>query len=126
MSQRSVSLPPNQSLLALVQLMDITDNALDLQSLAQVLLRRTLTITAMTSGSIWLRGQDQPTCLACWPDRQFSLLPLDPTIMRALESGRPEFGATRGERGRHVLPALVLPLTARGEVIGALALAGEH
>jgi GAF domain-containing protein len=103
--------------------MDVTTNALDLSLLAQELFQRTLALTAMASGSIWLRAHDELECLAHYPEQPARPSP-DPIITRVVASGRPEFADTHGEGPPHPTSATVLPLVAGGEVIGALALGG--
>jgi two-component system, LuxR family, sensor kinase FixL len=104
------------ALSALMQVMDTTNGALDLEALGRAALERALAVTTMASGSIWLRDQDGIACLACCPARPAAQPPqLDVAIRRVLETGRPEF---------HWAPGAIFPLVARGERIGALVLSG--
>jgi signal transduction histidine kinase len=119
MTQQLRSDTADQALAALLHVTDATNVARNPRSIAQAGLDRTLAVTAMTSGSVWLREGDDIVCLACRP--QPAPATPDVAVLRVIESGRAEYV---DDRGRANSSADVLPLVARGERIGALALAG--
>ena len=111
----------DQSLAALLQVMAAASSASEPRSIGAAGLNRAMKVTAMTSGSIWLYDGDEMICLVCQP-AQPALSQPDPAVMRVIESGRAEYRpATDGPSGR---ASAVVPLSTRGERIGALALAG--
>jgi signal transduction histidine kinase len=110
-----------QSLAALLQVTDAANAALEPRSIAEAGLARAVRVTAMTSGSIWLRDGGEVVCLAYQPAQPAAPQP-DPAVSRVIESGQAEHAPVSGDRSG---PArAVVPLAARGECIGALALAG--
>ncbi|HEY3231227.1 MAG TPA: ATP-binding protein [Roseiflexaceae bacterium] len=127
MSQMLTTAPPDRSLSALMQVMDAANGSSDPRALAQAVLERALAVTAVASGSIWLRERDDVVCLARCPNQPAPRPPqLNASIMRVLQTGRPEMllmsdqgGArTRAER------VAILPLIAQDERIGALVIGG--
>src|SRR6266545_5342624 len=129
MSQMLTTAPPDRSLSALMQVMDAANGSRDLRGLAQAVLERALAVTAVASGSIWLREQDDLVCLARCPNQSAPRPPqLNASIMHVLQTGHPEMllmsdqgGArTRAER------VAILPLIAQDDRIGALAIGGVN
>jgi signal transduction histidine kinase len=110
-----------QSLAALLQVTNAASAAHDPRSIAEAGLNRAVAVTAMNSGSIWLRDGGEVVCLACRPAQLAAPLP-DPAVWRVIESGRAEYAPAREDRNGRA--SAVVPLVARGERIGALALAG--
>ena len=113
----------NEQLSALVSVMEAANSTLDLNELAQRVLERALVVTALTNGSIWLRDGETLVCLACFPPSppgagRPPTQPLHPDtpIGRVMLSGQPEFAPQ--QRSDPHQSAAILPLIARGEVIG--------
>jgi signal transduction histidine kinase len=116
---------PDQSLSALMRVMAAANVALGTRECAQAALEQALMAAAMSSGSVWLHDHDEPICLARYPDPPAAQLPQpEAAIERVLSTGRPEFSLAQGQPANQV--AAILPLVARGEQIGAIALAGAH
>jgi signal transduction histidine kinase len=110
-----------QSLAALLQVTAATSAAHELRQIAAVGLDRTIAVMAMTSGSIWLHDGVEFICLASRPTPPGRLKP-DPFVSRVIESGHAEYRSARDNRKGQT--SAVVPLSARGERIGALAVAG--
>jgi signal transduction histidine kinase len=111
----------DQSLAALLQVTAAASTAREPRSIGAAVLDCAMKVTAMTSGSIWLYDGGEVICLACRPAQPAVPQP-DPAVMRVIEIGRAEYRpATNDPSGR---ASAVVPLSTRGERIGALALAG--
>ena len=121
MSQQLRHEASEQSLAALLQVTAAMSATLELRQIAAVGLDRTIAVMAMMSGSIWLRDGVDLICLACQPTPLGQFRP-DPAVARVIESGQAEYGSARDDRVGQT--SAVVPLSARGERIGVLALAG--
>lgn len=111
----------DQSLAALLQVTAATRTAHEPRAIAAAGLDRAINVTAMTGGSIWLRDGNEAICLASRPAQPLTSQP-NAAVLRAIESGQAEYGLANNDMiGRS---SAIVPLYARGECIGALALAG--
>lgn len=120
MTQQSRCEASAQPLAALLQVTAATSAAREPDLIAAAGLERAIAVTTMKAGSIWICDSDRLTCLACQPTPRDKLEP-EPAVTRVIESGQAEYGPTREGGGR---VSAIVPLTAHGERIGALALAG--
>jgi signal transduction histidine kinase len=111
----------DQSLAALLQVTAAMHIAREPRAVAAAGLDRAIEVTAMTSGSIWLRDDGEISCLAGRPT-QPATSKTSATVLRVIESGQAEYGVAKSDPlGR---ASAVVPLYAHDECIGALALAG--
>src|SRR5436309_7710882 len=127
MSQMLTTAPPDRSLSALMQVMDAANGSRDPRALAQAVLERALAVTAVASGSIWLRERDDLVCLARCPTQPAPRPPqLNAPIMRVLQTGRPEMILVSDQDGARTRAeqVAILPLIAQDERIGALVIGG--
>jgi signal transduction histidine kinase len=106
----------NYSLPTLMPAVAMVEGTSDLETLGQSVLEQAIAMTPIVSGSIWLGVQGNIVCLARYPS-QPNVPPAQPSaaIRRVLATGQPEFRMASGA---------VLPLIARGETLGVLALGG--
>jgi hypothetical protein len=119
--------PPDRSLSALMQVMDAANGSSDPRALPQAVLERALAVTAVASGSIWLRERDDVICLARCPNQPAPQPPkLDASIMRVLQTGRLETLPVNDQGGAGSLTerVTILPLITQNERIGALVIGG--
>jgi signal transduction histidine kinase len=110
-----------QSLAALLQVTAATHTAREPRAIAAAGLDRAIKVTAMTSGSIWLRDGGETICLAGQPTQPATLQASAP-VLRVIESGQAEYGVTKNDAISRA--SAIVPLYVRNECIGALALAG--
>jgi signal transduction histidine kinase len=111
----------HESLAALLQVTAATHAAREPRAIAAAGLDRAIDVTGMTGGSIWLRDGDQIICLATRP-AQPGTPQASATMLRVIDSGQAEYGSAKNDSiGR---ASAIVPLCARGECIGVLAIAG--
>jgi signal transduction histidine kinase len=101
------------------------NRALSSRELAHAALASVLEVSACASGSIWLRDQEDVRCVAQFPPRPNNQAPQpSPALSVVLANGQPAWLApANAQEGQ--ADALV-PLIARGALIGALHIAGAR
>jgi signal transduction histidine kinase len=110
-----------QSFVALLQVTDVASTTPDLCAIAELGLERALAMTAVTSGSIWLYDGSELACIAHRPV-QTDISWLASAVLRVIKSGQIEYIPLEDDQSVPV--QVIVPLTARGEPTGALALGG--
>jgi signal transduction histidine kinase len=109
---------PNQPLGALMRVITATNSALDLRALAQAILISMLDTMPLARAAIWVQEHSQPRCIAAAPGEQISRP--SAAVVQVLYSGQAQW------REEQDAASATLPLTARGELIGAIDVVGSQ
>jgi signal transduction histidine kinase len=121
MTQKVTTTPADQQLAALTQVMAAANSARESRALAQAALLGVLDVVSMASGALWVHEQGNPRCIASYPGETSGGAPQpDAAVARVLAGGQAEWREMPGQTGAS------LPLIARGELIGALDVAGPQ